>query len=115
MPRAAAKSARAKQTLFKLGAAARASNDPLAQAAYEKARRARYRDLFDTLLGREVLADILASCGYFAADTPHDEATANHRNGARWAAAQILFAMGADDADALTVAIINDDLNEVFT
>lgn len=101
-----------RQTLFKLAAAAR--DDAAAQARYEQARRAKYRDLFNTLLGREVLADLLASLGYFAADPPTGGELAVYRNGMRAGAAEILKAMGVDDADQLTRAIIDDDLNEVF-
>ncbi|GIK50351.1 MAG: hypothetical protein BroJett013_30480 [Alphaproteobacteria bacterium] len=101
------------QTIFRLGLDAR-TGAPEAQAAYEAARRAKYRDLFDTLLGREVLADFLATVGFFAADAPHERDVANYRNGMRAAGAEILKAMGLDSADALTAAMIGDDLGEVF-
>lgn len=99
-------------SLFKLGLDARASVE--AQAAYEAARRQKYRDLFNTILGREVLADFLATVGFFSADTPHDANVANHRNGARWAGGELLRAMDADNPNALTMAVINDDVGEVF-
>lgn len=100
-----------KQSLFKLASHAASAQE---RARYEAERRRKYRDLFNTVLGREVLADFLGAVGFFAADTPNAEAVANYRNGARWAGSELLRAMGADSADALTRAVLSDDLNEVF-
>lgn len=95
------------QSLFKLST----GGDP---QRYEAERRSKYRLLFNTLLGREVLADFLSACGVFSQDGAHQGDVANHRNGARWAGFEILRAMGVDDADAQTRAILNDDVTEFF-
>lgn len=100
------------QTLFRLGLDARGNPD--AGAAYEKARRQKYRDLFNTLLGREVLADLLGALGYFAADPPTDGELAIYRNGMRAGAAEILKAMGVDDPANLLTAMLNDNISEIF-
>lgn len=98
-------------SIFRRGLAA---STPDELEAHEKARRQEYRDLFNTPLGREVLADILGELGVFSADGPQDRDAANHRNGARWAGFRLLQIMGADHADVLTRAVLNDDVGEVF-
>ena len=101
-----------KQTLFKLRAGI--GNDAAAQASYEKERRSKYRLLFNSVIGREVLADFLTATGVFAQDEAHSGDVANFRNGARWAGGEILRALGADDADVLTRVVLNDDAGEIF-
>lgn len=100
------------QTLFQLRKGADVSQE--AQARYEIERRQSYRILFGSPLGRYVLADMLMSFGFFTPDPPMPADELMHRAGARWAASEVLRAMGADNPDVLTRVVLNDDVGEVF-
>lgn len=79
----------------------------------EKRRRAKYRQLFSTPLGQEVLADMMMSYGFMVADAPSDPHTDSHRNGARWVIGDVLRTAGVEGAP-LARAIVNDDLTLGF-
>jgi hypothetical protein len=80
---------------------------------HERRRRAIYRATFSTAIGRECLADIIASGGLTAADPPLPRDTANHRAGARWFAGEIARLAGVGEG-ALARALVTDNFEEAF-